>query len=47
MLPKHQNTLYTLYMCELCLGTNLLTMYNNGRGEERRRDYKDFSFEDV
>ena len=35
-LPKLQNTLYTLKMCELCLGTNLLSMYDNGRGKEKR-----------
>ena len=35
-LPKLENTLYTLKMCELCLGTNLLSMYDNGRGKEKR-----------
>ena len=33
MLPKFQNTLYTLSRCGLCLDTNLLSRYNNGRGE--------------
>ena len=36
ILPKLQNTLYTLYMCELCLGTNLLSRYNNRREEKKR-----------
>ena len=35
-LPKLQNTLYTLKMCGLCLGTNLLSRYDNGRGKEKR-----------
>ena len=35
-LPKLQNTLYTLKMCRLCLGTDLLSRYNNGRGKEKR-----------
>ena len=33
MLPKFQNTLYTLNVCELCLGTNLLSSYDNRKGE--------------
>ena len=33
MLPKLQNTLYTLHKCRLCLSTNLISRYNNGRGE--------------
>ena len=33
ILPKLQNTLYTLNMCGLCLGINLLSRYDNGRGE--------------
>ena len=33
MLHKLQNTLYILNRCELCLGTNLISRYNNGRGE--------------
>ena len=34
-----QNTLYTLNRCGLCLGTNLVSRYNNGRreGEETTR----------
>ena len=35
-LPKLQNTLYTLNRCGLCLGTNLLSRYDNGRGMEKR-----------
>ena len=35
-LLKLQNTLYTLKMCELCLDTNLLSMYDNERGKENR-----------
>ena len=35
-LPKLQNTLCTLKMCGLCLGTNLLSRYDNGRGNEKR-----------
>ena len=35
-LPRLQNTHYTLNRCELCLGTNLLSRYNNGRGKEKR-----------
>ena len=35
-LPKLQNTLYTLKKCGLCLGTNLLSRHNNGRGKEKR-----------
>ena len=38
-LPKLQNTLYTLKMCELCLGTNLLSMYDNRRGKEKRLEW--------
>ena len=34
-LPKLQSTLYTLKMYELCLGTNLLSRYDNGRGKEK------------
>ena len=34
--PKLQNTLYTLNMCGLCLGTNLLSKYDNGRGKKKR-----------
>ena len=33
MLSKFQNILYTLNRCGLYLGTNLLSRYNNGRGE--------------
>ena len=33
MLPKLQNTLYTLNRCGLCLDTNLLSRYDNGRGK--------------
>ena len=36
MLYKLQNTLYTLNRCWLCLGTNLFSMYNNGKGEGKR-----------
>jgi len=37
MLPNNtKNTHYTLKMCELCLGTNLLSRYDNGRGKEKR-----------
>ena len=35
-LPKFQNTFYTLKMCGLCLGTNLLLRYDNGRGKKKR-----------
>ena len=35
-LPKLQNTLYTLKRCGLCLSTNLLSRYDNGRGNEKR-----------
>ena len=35
-LFKLQNTLYTLNRCGLCLGTNLLSRYNNGKGKEKR-----------
>ena len=35
-LPKFQNTLYTLKKCGLCLDTNLISMYDNGRGKEKR-----------
>jgi len=45
MLPKLQNTLYTLNRCELYLGTNLLSRYNNGRGE-REETTKVFSLKD-
>ena len=31
-----QNTHYTLKMCGLCLGANLLSRYDNGRGKEKR-----------
>ena len=31
-----QNTLCTLKRCGLCLGTNLLSRYDNGRGKEKR-----------
>ena len=31
---KLQNTIYTLNRCGLYLGTNFLSMYDNGRGEE-------------
>ena len=34
-LPKFQNTLYTLKKCGLCLGTNLLSRYDNGRRKEK------------
>ena len=33
MLPMHQNTLYTLNRCGLYLGTNLLSSYDNKKGE--------------
>ena len=37
ILPSNtKNTQYTLKMCGLCLGTNLLSRYNNGRGKEKR-----------
>ena len=39
--PKLQNTLYTLKMCELCLGTNLFLRYDNKR--EKEKGYNDFS----
>ena len=35
-LPKLQNTFYTLNKRELCLSTNLLSMYDNGKGNEKR-----------
>ena len=35
-LPKLQNTLYTLKMCGLYLGTNLFSSYGNGRGKKKR-----------
>ena len=35
-LLKLQNTLYTLKRCELYLGTNLFSRYDNGRGKEKR-----------
>ena len=35
-LPKLQNTLYTLKRYGLCLGTNFLSKYDNGRGNEKR-----------
>lgn len=35
-LPKLQNTLYALKRCGLCLGTNLLSKYDNGRGTKKR-----------
>ncbi|KAK4587597.1 hypothetical protein RGQ29_018848 [Quercus rubra] len=35
-LPKLQNTLYNLNRCGLCLDTNLLSRYDNGRGKEKR-----------
>ena len=35
MLPKLQNTFYTLNMCGLCLDTNLLSRYDNGKGKEK------------
>ena len=35
-LPKLQNTLYTLKKCGLCLGTNLLSRYDNEKGKEER-----------
>ena len=31
-----KNTHYTLKMCGLCLGTNLPSRYDNGRGNEKR-----------
>ena len=33
------NTLYTLNRCGLCLGTNLLSRYDNGRGKEKKLKY--------
>ena len=37
MLPNNtKNTHYTLKMCGSCLGTNLLSRYDNGRGMEKR-----------
>ena len=45
MLPKLQNTLYTLNSCGLCLSTNLLLRYNNGRGEGEETT-KEFSLKD-
>ena len=37
MLPSNsKNTHYTLKSCGLCLGTNLLSRYDNGRGKEKR-----------
>ena len=38
-LPKFQNTFYTLKMYELCLGTNLLSKYDNGRGKENMLEW--------
>ena len=38
-LPKLQNTLYTLNRCGLCLGTNLFSRYDNGRGKEKRLEW--------
>ena len=35
-LPKLQNTLYTLKKCGLCLGTNLLSRYDNERRKEKK-----------
>ena len=35
-LSKLQNTLYTLKMCGLYLSTNLLSRYENGRGNEKK-----------
>ena len=35
-LQKLQNTLYTLNRCGLCLDTNLFSMYDNGRGKNKR-----------
>ena len=34
-LLKFQNTFYTLNRFGLCLGTNLLSMYDNGKGNEK------------
>ena len=34
-LPKIQNTLYTLNRYGLCLGTNFLSMYDNGKGKKK------------
>ena len=45
MLPKLQNTLYALNRCELCLGINLLSRYNNERGEGEETT-KEFSLKD-
>jgi len=45
MLPKLQNTHYTLKVCGSCLGINLLSRYNNGRGEGEEIT-KEFSLED-
>ena len=37
MLPSNtKNTHYTLKMYGLCLGTNLLSTYDNGKGKEKR-----------
>ena len=35
-LPKLQNTFYTLNRCGLCLGTNLLSRYDNEKGKDKR-----------
>ena len=35
-LPNLQNTLYILKRYGLCLGTNLLSRYDNGRRKEKR-----------
>ena len=45
MLSKFQNTLYTLNRCGLCLGTNLLSRYNNGR-EKEEETTKEFLLKD-
>ena len=45
ILHKFQNILYTLNKCGLCLGANLLSRYNNGRGEGEETT-KEFSLKD-
>ena len=45
MIPKLQNTLYTLNMYRLCLSTNLLLRYDNGSGEVEVTT-KEFSLKD-
>ena len=45
MFLKLQNTLYTLNECELCLGTNLLLSYGDGKGEGEET-IKEFSLKE-